>query len=217
MLIIFYFYLLFIENRQFRFFFRIICFKFASLIWIFIILELLKKYKIAFVGLSLGNYQFNFDIDDHFFKCFDNSEITRGNIKLELLMEKSNSMLVLDFNLEGKVELVCDRCSDVYWQSIKSSDRLYIKFGESQYEQTDDIVVIADNETHFDISQYVYEFVHLNLPSRWLHPGGKNRSDNCDPSVLKKLEELTAKTDDKGNPETGATDHWEALRKLKKN
>ncbi len=182
-----------------------------------VILDPLKKYNISFAGLSLGNHHYHFDMDDSFFECFEKSEIREARIRFELLMEKTGSMLVLDFNICGKVKLFCDRCSGVYWQDINSSDRLFIKFGDSHYEQTDKIIVISQNETHFDVSQYVYEFIHLNLPSRRLHPGGKRKADNCDPEVLKKLNELLVTTDKQGKPVGGVKDHWEVLRTLKKN
>ncbi len=177
----------------------------------------LKEYNIAFVGLSLGKHSYQFDIYDRFFECFEKTEVEEALIKLEMLLEKSNSMLVLDFNISGKVKLVCDRCSETYWQEIKSSDRLFVKFGESHYEQTENIIVIPQNETHFDVSQYIYEFVHLNLPVKRLHPGGKQKKDNCDPVVLSKLNELKAEKDEFGSPKSSDKGHWEALRKLKNN
>ncbi len=182
-----------------------------------IVLDPLKKYNIPFVGLSLGNHSYQFDIDDSFFDCFEKTEVMEASIKFELLMEKTGSMLVLDFNIWGKVKLVCDRCSDIYWQDINSTDRLYIKFGDSHYEQTEQIIVISQNETHFDVSQYAYEFIHLNLPARRMHPGGTRKADNCDPEVLRKLDELKVTTDTQGKPITGVKDQWEALRTLKKN
>ena len=180
-------------------------------------MENLSKYKISFTGLSIGEHRYNFELDDAFFEFFDKSEITHARINLDLVMEKSNSMMVLDFNLSGKVELICDRCSEMYWQIIETSNRLFIKFGNAYYEQSDDIIVIPDNETHFDIAQYIYEFIHLNLPIRRLHRGGKEKSDNCDPDILKKIEKLNVKTDDQGIPKTGRTDQWEVLKKLKNN
>ncbi len=180
-------------------------------------MDTLKKYNIAFVGLSLGKHCYNYDLDEYFFECFEKTEVEYANVKLELVLEKSNSMLVLDFNIKGKVKLICDRCCDYYWQDIKSSDRLYFKFGDTPYEQSEKIIVIAHNETHINVSQYAYEFVHLSLPVRRLHPGGKQKADNCDPVVLKKLNELLVETDEQGFPKASAKDHWEALRNLKNN
>lgn len=181
------------------------------------ILDPLKPYNIAFTGLSLGNHSYHYDVDDSFFDCFQKTEVKEALVKIELLLEKTNSMLVLDFKLSGKVKLVCDRCSEEYWQAIDAKNRLFVKFGDSHYEQTEKIIIIPQRETHFDVSQYIYEFVHLSLPLKRVHPGGKSKADNCDPVVLKKLNELHVQTYENGNPKTGAVDHWEALRKLKDN
>ncbi len=177
----------------------------------------LSIYNISFTGLSLGRHLYHFDIDDTFFECFEKAEVREASVNVEMSLEKTNTMLVLDFDISGSVKLVCDRCSEEYWQELKSSDRLFVKFGDSHYEQNENVIIISQNETHFDVSQYIYEFAHLNLPVKRLHPGGKSKKDNCDPVVLKKLKELLVETDSSGNPKSSATDHWEALRKLKNN
>lgn len=180
-------------------------------------LDPLKPYNIAFTGLSIGKHSYRYDVDGSFFECFESTQLGESDIKVEVVLEKSNSMLVLDFNISGRVKLVCDRCSEEYWQEIDANNRLFVKFGETHFEQTENVVVVPRAETHFEVSQYIYEFVHLGLPVKRVHPGGKTKADNCDPQVLKKLKELHVETDEDGNPKTGVTDHWEALRKLKKN
>jgi len=173
----------------------------------------LKQFNIGFVGLSLGKHNFSFEIDEAFFSCFDNSEVTKGNLQLELLLEKQSSMLVLDFAIKGYVELVCDHCLETYHQSLELQRRLYVKFGDTYSEQTDEIIVIPAGESHLDVSQYVYEYIHLGLPMQHIHMDDEVPGKGCDPALVEKLNQYLLK---KGPGLTGGDNSaWEALKGLK--
>ncbi|MEE4175976.1 MAG: DUF177 domain-containing protein [Bacteroides sp.] len=173
----------------------------------------LKQLNIGFVGLSLGKHEFSFGIDDAFFACFEYSEVTKGNLQLDLLLEKQNNMLVLDFLIKGFVELVCDHCLETYQQSLEIERRLYVKFGDAFSEQTDEIIVIPVGESHFDVSQFVYEYVHLALPMQRIHAEDGVPGRGCDPAIVEKLNQYLAGKRPAG--QTGENSPWEALKGLK--
>ena len=173
----------------------------------------LKQFKIGFVGLLLGKHSFSFEIDETFFSCFESSEVTKGELKLELLLEKQSSMMVLNFYFKGFVELACDHCLEAYHQPLELEKKLYVKFGDTFSEQTDEIVVIPAGESHFDISQYAYEYIHLGLPMQRIHVEENTPGKGCNPVLVEKLNQYLSK---KG-PEQSAGDNsaWEALKGLK--
>jgi uncharacterized metal-binding protein YceD (DUF177 family) len=74
-------------------------------------------------------------------------------------------------------------------------------------EESEDVVVIPETEYQFDLSSYIYEFIHLALPVRLLHPDDEDGNSTCDPDMLRLLETL-APTGDTFDP------RWEALKKL---
>jgi uncharacterized protein len=173
----------------------------------------LLEFNIGFVGLSLGKHTFSFEIGEAFFSCFAYSEVTKGNLQLELLLEKQNSMLVLDFSIRGFVELECDHCLETYHQPLEVEKRLYVKFGETYAEQTDEIVSIPAGESHFDVSQYVYEYIHLALPMQRIHMDDNVPGKGCDPTVLEKVNQYLKK---ESPSDPGADDSpWQALKGLK--
>ncbi len=151
-------------------------------------MEELKAYKIEFMGLSSGNHQFSFDIGSVFFDCFAHSEIHHGDIHLDLRLEKEENMLVFDFDFNGWIEVVCDRCLDAYREEVAFERRIYFKFGDEHTEQTEDIIVIPHEQSQVDISQYVYEFLHLVLPLRRVHPDDDQGRSGCDPDMLARVE-----------------------------
>ncbi len=171
----------------------------------------LKEYNIGFVGLSLGRHEFSFTVGDDFFACFEHSEVEKGQVELKLLLEKQNNMMVFDFSLRGFVELTCDRCVEPYNQSIEVESTLYVKFGEEYVEQTDEIVIIPNGSSHFDISQYVYETIHLGLPMQHLHPNSTIIGEGCNPEALKYIEMYKRKE----SGDSAAHSPWKALEGLK--
>lgn len=173
----------------------------------------LTQYNIGFVGLSLGKHEFSFGIDEAFFSCFEYSEVTQGNLRLDLLLEKQNNMLVFDFLIKGSVELICDHCLEAYQQGIEVERRLYVKFGDVFSEQTDEIVVIPMGESHFDVSQFVYEFVNLALPMQRIHSEDGIPGKGCDPAITEKLNQYLGGKKSPG--QTNEDDRWSALKGLK--
>ncbi len=154
----------------------------------------LRKYVIPFAGLKEGRHEFEFDVDDSFFVHFESSEITEGKLNVNVVMLKKQKILELDFDIKGQVKTVCDRCLDEFDFPLTYQGKLFFKFGEQTYELTDEITILAGSEHEIYISQYIYEFIHLALPYRRIHPD-LNGVSGCDSSMIQKLEAL--RTDDK--------------------
>lgn len=184
-------------------------------------MKALKPFDIAFVGLPNGVHEFLFELNDEFFACFSDSEITHARLNARFILYKKNNMLDLEFFIQGKVELGCDRCMEEYWQELDIHKMLYVKFGDKYEEQSDDVIIIPSTESHFDISQYVYEFVVLGLPAKRVHPGGNKKEDNCDPGIIEQLDEYITFGKNKGNKKekdgTSTDSRWDALKNLKFN
>lgn len=173
----------------------------------------LKQYKIGFVGLSNGVHEFIFDIGPEFFSGFDVPAFEEGSVQLTLTLEKSNTMLAFDFRFSGYAMLACDRCLEMYKHVFELQKQLLVKFGAQYMEQSDEVIVIPATESHFDISQYVYEFLHLGLPIRRVHPEGTDELPGCDPDIIRKLNMLAGKNQDKG--EGGSEDSpWDPLKSI---
>jgi len=184
-------------------------------------LKALKPFEIAFVGLSNGVHEFSFELNDAFFSCFTDSEVTKADLAATLIMHKKNNMLDLEFLVKGKLELTCDRCLENFWHQMDLHKMLYIKFGERFEEQSDDVIIIPSTESHIDVAQYFYEFVILELPGKRIHPGGKNKEDNCDAGIIEQLEKYLSENKEKAKEnkqDDSPTDsRWDALKNLKFN
>lgn len=74
--------------------------------------KLNRDYIIPFVGLKIGAHKFEFNITDTFFDNYEYSIIRRGNVKIELILDKKETMLIGNYAIRGVVQSECDRCTD---------------------------------------------------------------------------------------------------------
>lgn len=166
----------------------------------------MNHFIIPFSGLKVGNHTFTFEIEDKFFEHFEYSEITKGRLHIGCRLEKQPRMMVFNFDISGFVQVPCDRCAAEFDLPMEGSRKLIVKFGAEQGEESEEIIVINEKEHEFDVSQFLYEFVHLMLPFQKVHGTDENGNSLCDPEVIRYIKE----TED--HP---ADPRWEVLKNLK--
>lgn len=179
--------------------------------------NLLKEYEIPFWGLKDGEHVYDFEVSEAFFSSFEYSELDAGNVKVDLMLEKRPRMLVLHYDISGTVEVMCDRCTDLFDLEIEGHHRLIIKFGDGSYEETEEIIVVPENEHTLNVAEHILEFIQLSLPSRRVHPEGE-----CNEEMLASLNDylLTSEPVDPEEQEEEEQEEeidprWSALKGLK--
>lgn len=172
----------------------------------------LSKYRIVYQGLSVGLHEFDFEIDNVFFESLEYSDIKKGKLKTKVLLHKKTTFLELDFQIDGFVELTCDRCLDEYNQSIHYEGKLFVKFSEKEHELAENVICLLPSENELDLSHYIYESISLSIPLKRVHPEDENGDVTCNPEMLEKLNYYKAE-----EPADEKIDsRWEELKKLKK-
>jgi uncharacterized protein len=172
--------------------------------------KVLKAYLIRFGSLNQGIHNFDFEVTDKFFECFEYSEVEKGNIHVEVALEKQSTMLIFHFNFTGTLTLNCDRCNSEYLQEIDAAERLIVKFGNEEYDSSEEIMILPHGEYEINVAEWVYEFLTLNIPYQRLHPEGA-----CDPEVVDFIEEGEFPEEDFQDEEENIDPRWEALQQLK--
>ena len=165
-------------------------------------------YIIPLSGLKEGRHIYDFEISNEFFELFEESEIREGEIQVDVELDKRSSHYDLIIRMEGMARLECDRCLEMYDQPVSCENRLLIRLGKKWDDTDPDILTIPSDENELDISQYLYEFVHLALPLKRTHPYDKKGNSTCNPVMLQKLSELVIDTEKKADP------RWDELKKL---
>ena len=169
----------------------------------------LEQFKIDLKGLTAEVTTLDFDLDNAFFNALDETEVESGSLHVSLSIRKASGFFELLFHTVGTIDIVCDRCLDLMEQPIETDNRLVVKFGSTDSED-DDTVIVDENEGILDTSWFIYEFIALAIPIQHVHAPGK-----CNPAMTKALEELSA--DRSGDEESSqAIDpRWEKLKDLK--
>ena len=165
-----------------------------------------NEFLIPVSGLALGVHSFKFDIKDDFFADMDYSEVKQADVTVDLEVLREELMMTLNFHLEGKVLVPCDRCADEFYIPIQSEQVFYIKFGAEGVEESDDVVVVPAEEHAYDIRSLIYEYIILSIPIYRVHPEGE-----CNPEVLAMLSHDEEPSDE----ETETDPRWAALKDLK--
>jgi len=168
-----------------------------------------RQFVIPFKGLKIGKHDFVFEIDDKFFDGFEGSEIHKGKIEVQIILDKKPTMLEFDFHLHGNVLVTCDLCLDELEVTIEYNSKLFARFGDVTEEQTDEIIVLSHAEHEIDVAQYIYEFSHLSLPYKRVHPNDDREKSTCNKDMLKKLDEYIVR-----NQHEETDPRWDDLKNL---
>lgn len=168
-------------------------------------------YNIAFRGLSQGKHIFEYEVDEQFFSEFEGGVVEEGLVKVCLTLEKQSALMILTFDFEGKVKVQCDRCLEMYEQPIDGSDQVFVKFGEKEFEDGDDVIWVGTTDHQLNVAQLIYEFICLAIPIKRIHPEDENGNSTCDPEMIEKLDKYIVKEEDESNP------IWNDLKKFLNN
>ncbi|WP_299106914.1 DUF177 domain-containing protein [uncultured Tenacibaculum sp.] len=171
----------------------------------------LKQFNIPFVGLKEGNHLFDYQIDNTFFEAFEFQEYNNTNVTATVDFNKKGSLIELNFNVSGAVNIPCDLTGELFDQEIEGNLPLIVKFGPEFNDENEEILILPYEEYQINIAQYIYELIVLSVPSKRIHPGVIDGT--LDSEALKKLKELEPKIEKPVVEET--TDpRWDKLKNL---
>lgn len=170
-----------------------------------------ESYAVRISGLGEGNHNFSFELNREFFALFEQSEISRGNVQAEVVLEKKTGVFSLYFSLEGQVEVVCDRCLEKFMMDISTSQTIFVKTGETPGEVEDDVLIVGRDDHEIEVTQYLYEFIMLSLPYKKIHPDDLEGNSTCNREMLQKLNaHRTEEPDSKEKTDP----RWDALKDI---
>ncbi len=173
-------------------------------------LKPLRDYSIPFTGLKLGKHQFEFIITDAFFDEFEYSLVKKANLVCRVEMEKQETMLILDFNISGTIDANCDRCLAQYPQPVDIHEQQIAKFSDEAIDEDDEIIILTKNDHEVNLAGLIYEYINVALPFITVC-NDEGKTPYCDKEMLKKLNELSANTEQNEQ----ADPRWDALKKFK--
>ena len=173
-----------------------------------------REFEIAFVGLKPGVHEFIYEVDDRFFEEYNEQDFRNAHARVRLLLEKNNGFMILRFEIGGKADVTCDRCSnnlplqlfDEFTVTIKMTDDPDLM---NDQEEDPDVYYISRGESHIDVKDWIYEFVNLSIPMQKTCEYENMDGPHCDPAAREVLRNMKPEEGAGGNP------IWKGLEKFK--
>jgi uncharacterized metal-binding protein YceD (DUF177 family) len=165
-----------------------------------------KEFSVNILGLSKSVHQFDFQLDEDFFKKYGQDFVTNGKFNARVSLDKRETFIEADFKIEGNAFLVCDRSLDDFDYPVSISKKVVFKYGEVPQEVSDEIIIITADQDKLDLGQLMYEFIALQIPMKKLHP--RFRGEESNEGLV-----YTSTTEKESDEEIDP--RWEKLKKLK--
>ncbi len=176
-------------------------------------MKTLKTYSIPFKGLKLGKHQFDFEITDAFFDEFEYSLVKKGKLDCKVELEKQETLMILNFQINGLVDRSCDRCLSQFPETVNVQERQIVKFaGEAEPEDIDDDIMILNRQDfEISLSGLIYEYINLAMPLISVCKDEGN-TPFCDQEMLDKLKQLSGSEEEEN---TDTDPRWNVLKNIK--
>jgi uncharacterized metal-binding protein YceD (DUF177 family) len=154
-----------------------------------------REYEIAFVGLKPGEHHFTYEIGDKFFEAFQPQDFTNCTATVKLTLDKRVGFMFCKFDVDGKVELICDRCGNNLPLQLWDEFKIVVKMADNpdemnEREEDPDIYYISKNESHLQVEDWIYEFVNLSIPMQRMCKEDEVGGPQCNLEVLEKLRKM---------------------------
>jgi uncharacterized protein len=173
-------------------------------------LKSLKNYSIPFTGLALGSHTFEYDIKDAFFDEFEYSLVKKADMKCRVELEKQETMMILNFHINGTIDAACDRCLAQYPQVVDINEQQIAKFSDEPVAEDDEIITLGKSEHEIMLAGLIYEYINVAVPFI-LVCDNEGNAPYCDKEMLAELNKLK-----ENNEQDESSDpRWDALKKFK--
>ena len=180
--------------------------------------EFVRRYSVEIPKLDFGENVDEFEIDSSFFEAFENAPVEAGDVHVQALIVKHRRFLDARFTFKGNIVLHCDRCLEPYPYDLEFQQNVIYSYDEKLEFDTDEVVLVDENEPRLNLSGDFYDFVVLQVPLRKIPPV---EIHTCPDAVLELLglkakaqteEEAEVKPEEE---EENIDPRWAALKKLK--
>lgn len=174
-----------------------------------------REYEIAFVGLKQGEHSFSYSISDKFFEAFQQQDFTNCEAEVRLVLDKKVGFMLLKFDIDGHVDLVCDRCGNNLRLQLWDEFNVVVKMVDNptemnEQEEDPDVYYVGKGESHLHVADWIYEFMNLSIPMHRMCKEDEIGGPQCNKEVLEKLKKMEE------NAQTNATNViWKGLDQFK--
>lgn len=173
--------------------------------------KVISNFDINIHGLEDKNYEYQFEGSNSFFEHFEQDIVEGGDFKVNLVLEKTATLLRLRFEIDAYLKLICDRSLEEFTENFKIQETHIYKFGEKAQEMSDEMEVIPFGTPKINVAELVSEFMLLSVPMKNLHPKYRTEEDEDEDGILVYVDPNAEKTE----TDISTDPRWAALLNLK--
>lgn len=152
-----------------------------------------NQFVISLPSLPEGHHEMELKADASLFADRGNVEVTAADITAYVDIDVRHGVYEIGITCQGWIEIPCDRCLDPMRLDVDEDYDVNVRYGED-YDETDDTIILPEEEVRFDLAPLVADTVLLSIPLRHVHPEGE-----CNPRMEEIMREHSA--DDPGQEE----------------
>lgn len=154
-----------------------------------------REFEIAFVGLKPGVHEFEYRIEDKFFSAYGPQDFSNCMAQVKLSLDKKNGFMQLRFDVDGKADVVCDRCGNTLPMQLWDEFNVIVKIVDepdvmNEQEEDPDVYYISRGESHLHLADWIYEFINLSIPMQKMCSPEEMGGPKCNKEVLEKLRKM---------------------------
>lgn len=176
-----------------------------------------QLYQVNLGNLTLGIHQYSYKIDNQFFEDFNNANDLAQEVDCKVVVncDRTETMTICNFTIEGNLVLQCDRSLKLFDYPIDIQSTIYYKFGNEYAELSEDLITISEKDAVVDFSQPIFDLLSLEVPTRKLHPDHREEGEEEDEYFFTTINENESE-EIKEEKDAEVDPRWAALQKLKK-
>jgi uncharacterized metal-binding protein YceD (DUF177 family) len=173
-----------------------------------------REFEIAFVGLKPGIHVYEYRIEDKFFAPYGDQDFENCMANVKLTLDKKTGFMQLRFDVDGSVDVTCDRCGNPLHVQLWDEFNIIVKMVDNpdemnEQEDDPDVYYISRGESHLHLADWIYEFINLSIPLQKMCKPEEEGGTGCNKEVLEKLKQMEPEA--KKDPNTV----WKGLDKFK--
>ncbi|GAC1440600.1 MAG: hypothetical protein NVSMB63_07230 [Sediminibacterium sp.] len=154
-----------------------------------------REFEIAFVGLTPGIHVFEYRVEDKFFATYGEQDFKHCTANVKLSLDKKTGFMLLKFDIDGSVEVGCDKCGNALPMILWDEFNIIVKMVDepavmNEQEEDPDVYYISRGESHLYLSDWIYEFINLSIPLQKRCKEADMGGPQCNNEVLEKLRKM---------------------------
>lgn len=171
-----------------------------------------SEFKLPLKSMPIGSHEFEYYLGGEFFANMESVDIRDADLNVKLKVTHKSDVYDLSFEIIGEITLLCDRCLDEMQYDVDADYQIAVKYGEEYCDDSDEVLVIPENENYLNVANLIYDTVLLSIPIMHVHEDGQCNQEMSE--VLRKHQSHEA-SDDEGDKDIDP--RWAKLKELSEN